>query len=128
MGFMISKETENVQSSEEIENAFRAIASGERPFVTKEELYAVSVPSNLSKVPSGIVHLLILRFLPEPHKRNGGLLHFPNETVRGSKDRSPSTRSSGLCRLYSSAFSELEATSKQGLLLLRKLPLQFTSL
>ena len=42
MSFMISKETENVQSSEEIENAFRAITSGERPYVTKEELYAVS--------------------------------------------------------------------------------------
>lgn len=43
MAFMISKETENVQSSEEIENAFRAITNGERPYVTKEELYAVSV-------------------------------------------------------------------------------------
>ena len=40
---MISKETENVQSSEEIENAFRAITNGERPYVTKEELYAVSL-------------------------------------------------------------------------------------
>ncbi|XP_021964674.1 spectrin alpha chain isoform X2 [Folsomia candida] len=41
MAFMISKETENVQSSEEIENAFRAITSGaERGFVTREELYA----------------------------------------------------------------------------------------
>jgi spectrin alpha len=40
MAFMISKETENVQSSEEIENAFRAITSGERGYVTREELYA----------------------------------------------------------------------------------------
>lgn len=40
MAFMISKETENVQSSEEIENAFRAITAGDRPYVTKEELYA----------------------------------------------------------------------------------------
>jgi spectrin alpha len=39
MAFMISKETENVQSSEEIENAFRAITAEEREFVTKEELY-----------------------------------------------------------------------------------------
>jgi len=45
MAFMISKETENVQSSEEIENAFRAITSGERPYVTKDELFAVSKPS-----------------------------------------------------------------------------------
>lgn len=42
MAFMISKETENVQSSEEIEKAFRAITAGDRPYVTKEELYAVS--------------------------------------------------------------------------------------
>ena len=41
MAFMISKETENVQSSEEIENAFRAITAADRPYVTKEELYAV---------------------------------------------------------------------------------------
>uniref|UniRef100_T1IUQ9 Spectrin alpha chain n=1 Tax=Strigamia maritima TaxID=126957 RepID=T1IUQ9_STRMM len=40
MAFMISRETENVQSSEEIENAFRAITSGERPYVTADELYA----------------------------------------------------------------------------------------
>jgi spectrin alpha len=54
MAFMISKETENVQSSEEIENAFRAITSGERPYVTKEELYAVSC----------LIHsLLLLLFL-----------------------------------------------------------------
>ncbi|KAI4458396.1 troponin [Holotrichia oblita] len=44
MAFMISKETENVQSSEEIEKAFRAITAGDRLYVTKEELYA-----NLSK-------------------------------------------------------------------------------
>jgi len=44
MAFMISKETENVQSSEEIELAFRAITNQERDWVTKEELY-----SNLSK-------------------------------------------------------------------------------
>ena len=40
---MISKETENVQSSEEIEKAFRAITAGDRPYVTKEELYAVRI-------------------------------------------------------------------------------------
>merc|ERR1711899_529895 len=44
MAFMISKETENVQSSEEIENAFRAITAQEREDGTQEELY-----SNLSK-------------------------------------------------------------------------------
>lgn len=40
MAFMISKETENVESCEEIENAFRAITASDRPYVTKEELYA----------------------------------------------------------------------------------------
>lgn len=45
MAFMISKETENVQSSEEIENAFRAITAADRPYVTKEELYAVCIMS-----------------------------------------------------------------------------------
>merc|ERR1711983_151018 len=33
MAFMIGKETENVQSSEEIENAFRAITAQERDYV-----------------------------------------------------------------------------------------------
>lgn len=47
MAFMISKETENVQSSEEIEKAFRAITAGDRPYVTKEELYAVCAPDVL---------------------------------------------------------------------------------
>lgn len=42
IAFMISKETENVQSYEEIENAFRAIAASDRPYVTKNELYTVS--------------------------------------------------------------------------------------
>ncbi len=39
MGYMISKETENVQSSEEIETAFRAITQ-EREYVTQDELHA----------------------------------------------------------------------------------------
>merc|ERR1711902_151197 len=39
MGFMISKETENVQSFEDVQNAFKTITS-EREYITKEELYA----------------------------------------------------------------------------------------
>lgn len=42
MAFMISRETENVQSSSEVEQAFRALTSGEKPFITSQELYAVS--------------------------------------------------------------------------------------
>ena len=39
MAFMISKETENVQSFEDVENAFKTITN-EREYITKEELYA----------------------------------------------------------------------------------------
>ncbi|GFO16769.1 spectrin alpha chain [Plakobranchus ocellatus] len=42
MAFMISRETENVQSSSEVEQAFRALTSGEKPYITAQELYAVS--------------------------------------------------------------------------------------
>ncbi|BFZ06026.1 hypothetical protein BsWGS_09066 [Bradybaena similaris] len=40
MAFMISRETENVQSSTEVEQAFRALTSGEKPYITAQELYA----------------------------------------------------------------------------------------
>lgn len=43
MAFMISRETENVKSSEEIESAFRALSSEGKPYVTKEELYQVGL-------------------------------------------------------------------------------------
>ena len=42
MAFMISRETENVQSSSDVEQAFRALTSGEKPYITANELYAVS--------------------------------------------------------------------------------------
>lgn len=42
MAFMISRETENVRSAKEVEDAFRAITDGgKQPFVTEEELYQV---------------------------------------------------------------------------------------
>lgn len=41
MAFMISRETENVKSSEEIESAFRALSTENKPYVTKEELHQV---------------------------------------------------------------------------------------
>ncbi|KAK7095430.1 spectrin alpha chain-like isoform X3 [Littorina saxatilis] len=40
MAFMISRETENVQSSSEVEQAFRALTSGEKPYISAQELYA----------------------------------------------------------------------------------------
>lgn len=42
MAFMISRETENVQSAQDVEAAFRALTSGEKPFITSTELFAVS--------------------------------------------------------------------------------------
>ncbi|CDI97721.1 Spectrin alpha actinin [Echinococcus multilocularis] len=45
MAFMISRETENVQSRDEVEEAFRSLTKdGTKDYITKEELYA-----NLSK-------------------------------------------------------------------------------
>ena len=42
IAFMISRETENVHSAKEVEDAFRAITEGgAKPFVTEEELYQV---------------------------------------------------------------------------------------
>lgn len=41
MAFMISKETENVQSRDEVEEAFRALTKEGKEYITKEELYAV---------------------------------------------------------------------------------------
>ena len=42
MSFMISRETENVESMSEVVSAFRAITSdGDKPYVTKEEIFQV---------------------------------------------------------------------------------------
>ena len=42
MAFMISRETENVTSKDEILQAFKALSAEERPYLTNEEIYAVS--------------------------------------------------------------------------------------
>jgi len=39
---MISRETENVQSAREVEAAFRALTTGDKPYITANELFAVS--------------------------------------------------------------------------------------
>lgn len=44
MAFMISRETENVQSRDEVEEAFRALTKDGREYISKDQLYA-----NLSK-------------------------------------------------------------------------------
>ena len=42
MSFMISRETENIESISEVVSAFRAITSGgDKPYVTKEEILQV---------------------------------------------------------------------------------------
>lgn len=43
MAFMISRETENVQSRQEVEEAFCALTKESKPYITKQELYAVSL-------------------------------------------------------------------------------------
>lgn len=44
MAFMISRETENVGSSQEVINAFKALTeAGKRPYVTEAELYQVTM-------------------------------------------------------------------------------------
>lgn len=42
MAFMISRETENVQSAREVIDAFRALTTGEKQYITATELFAVS--------------------------------------------------------------------------------------
>lgn len=89
MAFMISKETENVQSSQEIENAFRAITAADRPYVTKEELYAVSIFRIFhicDDSPSCVMLLTFGLSFAEPHERDGRLLCGEDETVRRSEN------------------------------------------
>ena len=45
MAFMISRETENVQSAKDVEDAFKALTSGEKPYITAQEMYAVRTDS-----------------------------------------------------------------------------------
>lgn len=104
IAFMISKETENVQSYEEIENAFRAITASDRPYVTKDELYSVS-----SSDPSPAKSILRQLFSPstEPHQGHGGLLRPEDETVHRHEDGPPHHRRPGLRGIYANFVPEL---------------------
>lgn len=114
MAFMISKETENVQSSEEIENAFRAITAADRPYVTKEELYAVStnILQSIQKYEfyihshNNLLNIYIFISL-EPHKRDGRLLCRSYETLCRSKIGTTNNSSVGLYRIYTHSFPKL---------------------
>ena len=54
MAFMISRETENVQSAREVEAAFRALTTGDKPYITANELFAVSLSVSFTFVNLGI--------------------------------------------------------------------------
>lgn len=101
MAFMISKETENVQSSEEIEKAFRAITAGDRPYVTKEELYAVRV------FFCGFVVDSLTVFFSESYKGDGRLLHNEDEALRGTENGTTHRRCFGLHRVHKNPLPKL---------------------
>ena len=63
MAFMISRETENVQSSTEVENAFRALTSGEKPYITSQELYAVSNATVVSCLLQVAFHCFLIEMI-----------------------------------------------------------------
>lgn len=70
MAFMISRETENVRSAKEVEDAFRAITDGgKQPFVTEEELYQVDA----------LVYNTSYNIFFEIH---AGLYSFNSESIR----------------------------------------------
>lgn len=107
MAFMISRETENVKSSEEIESAFRALSTENKPYVTKEELYQVSgadggwgsgmgLRAGLTSPPS----------LPEPNQGAGGLLPVPYEALPGQQ-RPRASVSLRLCGVHPLALRQL---------------------
>lgn len=76
MTFMISRETENVDSAQEVEEAFQAItAGGERPYVTKEELYQVD--KNLYHTSKLIFHLSAAGIV----QRTSRLLYKKDEAI-----------------------------------------------
>lgn len=92
---MISRETENVKSSEEIESAFRALSAENKPFVTKEELYQVHNTHTVFPL-SALTNLCMKQFLvfeikysvvsylsTELVQGTSRLLHFPHEALPG---------------------------------------------
>lgn len=103
MAFMISKETENVQSSEEIEKAFRAITAGDRPYVTKEELYAVRVYCGFVV---DVFNCILFRF-SESYEGDGRLLHNKDEALRGTENGTTYRGCFGLHRVHKNPVSEL---------------------
>ena len=91
MAFMISRETENVQSAQEVEAAFRALTTGDKPYITSNELFAVSFShrlishSNSALMPDGC-------YLTELDKRASRILQKPNEALQRFHRSSTSRR------------------------------------
>lgn len=100
MAFMISRETENVKSCEEVLNAFKSLTTGDKPYVMVEELYAVStvtyvvcllISSLVVKVgkswiachsPDSTVYELYFIHFAEPHTSTSRILCITYETLR----------------------------------------------
>ena len=109
MVFMISRETENVQSAADVEQAFRALTTGEKPYITAQELYSVSytfiyIENRLIMVRNQIENSSgycsnfdsYLCILSESDPGTSGLLYIPYEAVRGPEVR---THAAGRLRL-----------------------------
>lgn len=101
MAFMISRETENVKSSEEIESAFRALSTENKPYVTKEELYQVRCVHcslcGLSLIVESSwrskCRLLLFRTLPRSRQTTASHTWSPTSTARAASCHQLSTLS-----------------------------------
>lgn len=80
---MISRETENVKSSEEIESAFRALSTESKPYVTKEELYQVG--AGAAGAAGAAAALTAPPSPAEPEQGAGRLLPVPHEALPGQQ-------------------------------------------
>ena len=60
MAFMISRETENVQSAREVIEAFKALTTGDKPYITANELFAVSSRLPINTFVTGLTREIIL--------------------------------------------------------------------
>lgn len=130
MAFMISRETENVKSSEEIESAFRALSAEGKPYVTKEELYQVRggqglQPGTAQPWPRQLWRAAVpwqggqaaegplSHWFPptEPDPGTSRLLRVPHEALRGRQGPRAAHRLR-LCRIYSLTLCQLSLGPK----------------
>lgn len=107
MAFMISRETENVKSSEEIESAFRALSTENKPYVTKEELYQVrNIHSGFRLSVKSSWRSNCPFSLSEPDQGAGRLLPLAHEAL--PRQQGPRAAVSfRLCRIHPLALCQL---------------------